>query len=468
MSDRLIHIVDDEESIRRLLEYWVGTKWGYRVSLFSTGEECLKGMDDDPDLVILDIQLPGIDGVATLEEIRTRRPRLPVFMLSAQGNIDVAVQALKLGATDYFPKTVEMEKLEVAIRNALEMGDLIRENERLREQVRSSAGMEGIVTSGGGGMEGVVSLIHKAKDSTISVLIEGESGTGKELVARAIHFNGRRSTGPFVAVNCAAIPHELLESEMFGHEKGSFTGATGRKIGRFEQAHGGTIFLDEIGELDLNLQAKLLRVLQEREIQRVGGDTVIKVDTRIVSATNRDLLKRSREGTFREDLYYRLATFPIQIPPLRERRDDLLILAEHFLTKFCEREERTLRGFTRAAVKVIYEYPWPGNVRELEGAIERGVLLCDGHSIDVSDLPMAVQAFADGETPDPPGSSIFTNRRTIVPIDKLKEEAMNHALELCDGNVSEAAQRLGISRSTMYEIAKKSRRSPLSSFTARS
>lgn len=459
MNRKLIYVVDDEENIRRLLEYWIGTKWEYRVALFPTGEDCLNAMDDEPDLVILDIQLPGIDGIATLERIRMDRPHLPVFMLSAQGSIDVAVSALRLGATDYFPKTVDMQKLEVAIRNALELGDLARENQFLREQVRTSFSVEGIVTSGGGGMEGVVRLIHKARDSAISVLIEGESGTGKELVARAIHFNGRRSSGPFVAVNCAAIPHELLESEMFGHEKGAFTGATARKIGRFEQAHGGTIFLDEIGELDLNVQAKLLRVLQEREIQRVGGDQTIKVDVRIVSATNRNLLKRSRDGSFREDLYYRLGTFPIHLPPLRERREDILPLAEHFLTKFSEREGRGPRGFTRQAVKLIYDYPWPGNVRELEGAIERGVLMCEGATMDVYDLPMVVRAFADGATPDLPDSSIFANRRTIIPMEQLKEEAMQHALEICNGNVSEAAQRLGISRSTMYEMAKRYRRS---------
>lgn len=459
MSHKLIFVVDDEESIRRLLEYWIGTKWEYKVALFPTAEDCLNALSDEPDLVILDIQLPGMDGIAALRHIRQERPHLPVFMLSAQGSIDVAVKALKLGATDYFPKTVDMQKLEIAIRNALELGDLIRENQFLREQARSSGSVDGIVTSGGGGMEGVVKLIHKAKDSTISVLIEGESGTGKELVARAIHFNGRRSSGPFVAVNCAAIPHELLESEMFGHEKGAFTGATSRKIGRFEQADGGTIFLDEIGELDLNLQAKLLRVLQEREIQRVGGDQTIKVDVRVVSATNRDLLRRSREGSFREDLYYRLGTFPIHLPPLRERREDILPLAEHFLRTFSEREGRGMEGFTRQAVKLIYDYPWPGNVRELEGAIERGVLMCEGTTMDVADLPMVVRAFADGEAPDLPDSSMFANRQTIIPIEQLKEEAMQHALDLCNGNVSEAAQRLGISRSTMYEMAKRYRRS---------
>jgi len=458
MTEKLIYIVDDEESIRRLLEYWVGTRWGYQVALFATGEECLQALDNDPNLVILDIQLPGIDGIGTLEEIRRRKPDVPVLMLSAQGSIDVAVQALRMGATDYFPKTVEMEKLEVAVRNALEHHALVRENAQLRQEVRSSGSIEGIVTSGGGGMQGVITLVQKAKDSAISVLIQGESGTGKELIARAIHYNGKRSVGPFVAVNCAAIPHELLESEMFGHEKGAFTGATGRKIGRFEQAHTGTIFLDEIGELDLNLQSKLLRVLQEREIQRVGGEMTISVDVRVVSATNRDLLRCAREGTFREDLYYRLASFPILIPPLRERREDILPLAEHFLRRFSAREERPIAGFTRGAVRALYDYPWPGNVRELESAIERSVLLCDGERVDVQDLPMTVQAFEQSDPPDLPHTSIFANRQTIVPIDRLKEEAMQHALEVCAGNVSEAAQRLGISRSTMYDMARRVRR----------
>ncbi|MGE3799404.1 MAG: sigma-54-dependent transcriptional regulator [Candidatus Kapaibacterium sp.] len=453
MQTALIYVVDDELPIRRLLEHWLVTKWGYRMEQFGDAESCLEALDQQPDLIILDIMLPGMSGVDALREIKGRVPDMPVIMLSAQGQIEVAVETLKLGAIDYFPKTIDLTKLENAVRNGLELHRLKREVGELRQLVSKSH--YATVVTQDSAMDPVLRLVDKAKGSDISVLIQGESGTGKEVIARAIHYSGKRSEGPFVAVNCAAIPKDLLESEMFGHEKGAFTGAVEKKIGKFEGANGGTLFLDEIGEMEVNLQAKLLRAIQERQFERVGGNQTMEADVRIISATNRDLLKASRAGTFREDLYYRLAVFPIQLPPLRARRSDILLLAEHFLVKFTEREKKKVGGFARSALKMIHNYPWPGNVRELESAIERAVLLCEGETITPEDLPLTIQAFADGESVDLPQPSIFDELHEIVPLEELKEQAVRHALEITDGNIREAATRLQVSRSTMYELMKK-------------
>jgi DNA-binding NtrC family response regulator len=455
MSSKLIYVVDDEENIRRLLEFWLKMKWGYDLRLFSTGKECLEALDEAPDLIILDIMLPDTSGIEVLKQIKHNSPDLPVIVLSAQARVETAVEALKLGATDYFSKTIDFPKLESAVRNALELHDLKREVHQLRETVASMGDFYNILTNHGS-MENVLRLVHKAKESEISVLIQGESGTGKELIARAIHFNGKRRNGPFIAINSAAIPRELLESEMFGHEKGAFTGAVTRKLGKFEQANGGTIFLDEIGELDINLQSKLLRVIQERQFERVGGTEVLTADVRIISATHKDLMRATREREFREDLYYRLASFPIQLPPLRERRSDILLLAEHFLMKFAASERKPVRTFSRRALKMLGDYPWPGNVRELESAIERAIILCDAAEITEHDLPLTVQAFADGDDElGLPVPAIFDRIKTVIPMDSLKEQALRHSLRITQGNILDAARQLKISRSTFYELMKK-------------
>jgi two-component system response regulator AtoC len=454
MEKKIVFVVDDEENIRRLLHHLLATKWGYEVRMFTTGEECLAAMDESPDLVILDIMLPGISGADTLVALKKRDPDLPVIILSSQGSIEVAIETVKLGAMDYFSKTIDYPKFESAVRNAMQMRELAHEVVRLRESVQSTGRFDNIITSDGA-MADVMKMIHKASQSDIAVQIQGESGTGKELVARAIHFNGKRREGPFIAVNCAAIPKDLIESEMFGHERGSFTGAHQKKLGKFEQAHGGTIFLDEIGELDLNLQSKLLRVLQQKQLERVGGDEVIDVDLRIVSATNRDLLQASRRGEFREDLYYRLASFPIHLPPLRKRRGDILLLADHFLRRFSADQDRPARSFSRAALKLLQEYPWPGNVRELESAIERAVILADGDTIAVEDLPVTVQTYSPGDQVFNSADTRFTNNDPVIPLEQLKEQAVRHALEVTEGNIVEAARKLGISRSTLYEMIRK-------------
>ncbi|MEK7748937.1 MAG: sigma-54 dependent transcriptional regulator, partial [Bacteroidota bacterium] len=310
MAEKLIFIVDDEESVAKLLELWVTEKWKYKSRVFSSGEECLEALDEGPEVVLLDLMLPGIGGTETLKEIRKREPDLPVFILSAQAKIVVAIETLKVGASDYFSKPIDFSRLEIAIKNALQISELSKEVERLRETVSQRVHFENIVAQSGE-MHDVFSLVGKVKDNEIPVLVLGESGTGKELVAKAIHYNGKRKNGPFIVVNCASIPRDLLESELFGHEKGSFTGAVQRRLGRFEQAGGGTVFLDEIGELDLSLQAKLLRVIQSKEFERVGGNETIKTDARVVSATNKDLKEEVKHKRFREDLYFRLSAFPI-------------------------------------------------------------------------------------------------------------------------------------------------------------
>jgi DNA-binding NtrC family response regulator len=452
-QERLIYIVDDEETIARLLEHWVTKKWGYQSHVFPSGEACLESLNVLPDLVLLDIMLPGIGGVDTLKEIKQHHPELPVIMLSAQGKVDVAIETLKLGATDYFSKPVDFAKLEVSIKNAIQSHDLAREVSRLREAVEKPVHFDNILTDSGA-MQEVFKLVHKVKDNDICVLVLGESGTGKELIARAIHYNGIRKNGPFTVVNCASIPRDLLESELFGHEKGSFTGAYQRRIGKFEQANGGTLFLDEIGELDPSLQSKLLRVIQSRQFERVGGNETLTADVRLVSATNRDLVKAVAQKEFREDLYFRLATFPIMLPPLRERRSDILLLAEHFLKHFCEEVSKPNLGISKKALRLLYDYAWPGNVRELQNAIQRAVLMADGNTINEKDLPLAVVTFGSREENDA-ASPLSIGEETIRPLEKVKEESIRQALKITEGNIVEAARKLKIGRATMYRLMKK-------------
>ncbi|HLF20581.1 MAG TPA: sigma-54 dependent transcriptional regulator, partial [Bacteroidota bacterium] len=390
----------------------------------------------------------------TLKEIKRRQPDLPVIVLSAQAKIDVAIDTLKLGASDYFSKPVDFPRLEIALKNALQLSELSREVQRLRESIGLKVHFENIIAQSGE-MHDVFNLVNKVKDNDIPVLVLGESGTGKELVAQAIHYNGRRKNGPFVVVNCASIPRDLLESELFGHEKGSFTGAVQRRIGKFEQAHGGTIFMDEIGELDLSLQAKLLRVIQSKQFERVGGNETITTDARLVSATNRDLRDDVKHKRFREDLYFRLSTFPIIIPPLRQRKSDILLLSEHFLKEFSKDLSKPNLRFSRKALNLLYEYPWPGNVRELENAIQRAVVMTDKEEITDRELPLSVQTFATGSSEHKSTSPFATDEDAIVPFEKLKEDAIRKALKITQGNIVEAAQKLRIGRATLYRLMQK-------------
>ncbi|HKI79562.1 MAG TPA: sigma-54 dependent transcriptional regulator [Ignavibacteriaceae bacterium] len=449
---KLVFIVDDEQAISKLLSYWVKDKWKYDVEVFSNGEDALKRLNAKPDIVLLDIMLPGLDGIETLKRIKQQDENLPVIILSAQGSIEVAVEALRYGAFDYFPKPIDMQRLEPALKNAIKGYDLVKELESLKENVKKEYSFDNIISSDGK-MQDVFKLVSKVLNNDITVLIHGESGTGKELIARAIHYNGKRKDKPFIVVNCASIPRELLESELFGHEKGSFTGAHQRKLGKFEVANEGTIFLDEVGELEMLLQAKLLRVIQQREFERVGGTELIKTDVRIISATNRELKEEVENKQFREDLYYRLNSFPINIPPLRQRRGDILVLAEHFLSHFNEKLGKSIKGFTKRALKLIYEYNWPGNIREMENTVERCLIIAEKDTVDVDDLPSHIRSSDVSVSADYNGS-LFSDE-TIIPFEKLKEESIKHALKVTNGNIVEAAKKLQLGRATIYRLMEK-------------
>lgn len=451
--DKLIFIVDDEESILKMLTHWCKTQWGYNVKTFTNGNDVLAALNENPDLILLDIMLPDINGNDVLRSVKIKYPSLPVIMLSAQGSVEVALESIRLGAFDYFPKPIDKNRLEPAIRNAIKNFDLERELENLKENLKKEFSFDNIV-SADNKMQEAFKMVSKVLDNDITVLITGESGTGKELIARAIHFNGKRKNAPFVVVNCASIPRELLESELFGHEKGSFTGAHQRKIGKFELAKGGTIFLDEIGEMEMSLQAKILRVIQQKEFERIGGNEVIKSDVRIISATNRDLKLAVESKLFREDLFYRLSSFPIHIPPLRERRKDIVVLIDHFLKHFNEKLGKKIKSISKPALKILYDYDWPGNVRELENTIERCVILSDGEVIDVDVLPSNIitQMKTGGVVNT---VKIFDDNSPVIPFEKLKEEAIKHALKVTENNIVEAARKLKIGRATLYRLMDK-------------
>lgn len=482
-----IFVVDDDRHYARMLSYRLDKTANYQVKVFSDGEAVLKALSEKPDLILLDIMMPGVDGIEVLRQVVSQTPNIPVIMVSAQGVIDTAVEAMKLGAYDYITKGQDdLVKLDAVVRNVLEKVSMERELETLREEVSQKYKIKGLIGDSGP-MQHVYRIIQKAVRGDLTVAIQGESGTGKELVAKAIHFNSDRKRGPFVVVNCAAIPRDLMESEFFGHEKGSFTGAHARKIGMFEQADGGTIFLDEIGELDLDLQAKLLRALQEGELQRVGGNGIIRFDARVISATNQDIVKMIREGRFREDLYYRLFQFPVPLPPLRERGSDLIMLTNYFLREYVKNhQEFKDRRFGAEARRAIANYSWPGNVRELKSAIERAILLSDSNEISAPDLmltgfnpispwsermTLAEAAETSFAAPQPKASSASTHvsgsndmqppvdageeTGGIVSLEDLKHRAVERAYRLCDGNVDRAAVELGIGRATMYRLLKR-------------
>ena len=482
-----IFVVDDDRHYSRLLSYRLEKADDFEVRVFHSGEDLLAHLDDEPHLILLDIMMPGIGGLDALKQVQKRKPHIPVVMVSAQGAIEVAVDAMKLGAYDYITKGQDdLVKLDTVVRNIREKVAMERELETLRSEVSRRYGLSELVGDSPA-MEKVYRLINKALRGDITVAIQGESGTGKELVAKAIHYNSPRKHGPFVVVNCAAIPRDLMESEFFGHEKGSFTGAHSRKIGKFEQADTGTIFLDEIGELDLDLQAKLLRALQNREIQRVGGNETIEFDARVICATNRDVIPMIREGKFREDLYYRLFQYPVLLPPLRERGQDLLVLAKHFLKEYVsDRPEFRGKRLSSAARRAILEYAWPGNVRELKSAVERAILISDEDEIQPSDLMIHGQsvvspwtermtlaqaasgesvpsqlAFADGGIEGDDGRDALAgvvlgeDDDDIVSLEELKRQAVERAYNICEGNVDKAAVELGIGRATMYRLLKK-------------
>ena len=367
-------VIDDDPGVRDYLET-LALRLGYRVTAVGDGEEALATLDESkPDIITLDAVLPGMDGLETLRRLKQRIPEVPVVMLSGHGQARTIVEAMKLGASDFLRKPFEVEELELAFQKALEKHALKEEVEQLRGRVRNESDVLGLFGDNPKMLE-VRNMIEQVADTDITVLIRGESGTGKELVARGLYSLSGRRTYPFVKVNCAALPSELLESELFGFEKGAFTGALRRKLGKFEYANHGTIFLDEISEMHPGLQAKLLQVLQDGEFSRLGGESDVRVDTRIIAATNRNLEEAVKDGSFREDLYYRLNVVTVNLPPLRDRIDAIPLLVDHFLTKYNDQYKKDLGELTESTVKVMHEYHWPGNVRELENMVKRMVVL---------------------------------------------------------------------------------------------
>jgi DNA-binding NtrC family response regulator len=434
-----ILIVDDEPNVRRVLAALLG-RAGYRTLDVPDGERALEELDRTPvDAVLTDLRMPHMNGLELLDAIRARRSRVPVVLLTAHGTVGSAVEALKSGAFDYLTKPYEPADLVAVIEKA------VRTHAREERQVLPGADEDprGLLLGGSRALGEVRLLIERVAPTPATVLITGESGTGKELVARSLHGLSPRARGPFIKVNCAAIPEPLLESELFGYERGAFTGAGRRKPGRFELADGGTLFLDEIGELPLPEQPKLLRALQESRFYRVGGTEIVQVDVRIVAATNRDLREGVATGRFREDLFYRLNVVPIPIPPLRERPEDVVELSEHFLRRAAARHGRPIQGFDPATLGALTTHRWPGNIRELENAIERAVLLCASTTLLPSDLPPEIVSVAEPGLEEAPAS---LRDRVRSATRRLEQGAIEDALRETGGNVTQAAQRLGLSR----------------------
>jgi len=447
MENSLIFIVDDEPTTRRLISHWA-EKYGYKVKSFEGGEQCLEALSEGPDVVCLDIMMPGLDGIEVLKRIQMIDPELPVIMVTARDSLEVAVEAMRQGAYDYIPKPVDRNRLRSSLKKAVERYSMAKEINQLRKQLTRTYSFDNIVGKGPA-MESVFKQIEKVLDNSINIFIQGESGTGKELVARAIHYHGLRRHGPFEAVNCGAIPENLQESELFGHEKGAFTGATQSQVGKVEMAQGGTLFLDEVGEMSPALQIKLLRFLQNKSFERVGGRKEIKVDIRIISATNKVLEREVESGNFREDLYYRLVVYPIKIPPLRDRKDDLPALVHHFLEKYREETGKHIEGMDHRVMEALMSYGWPGNVRELENVIYRGVVMSESQRLQLSNLPQEIIDSASAEETDRPKKGIDLALK-IVPMKTVEKRAMLHALNVTQGNLAVAAKELGMGRATFY------------------
>jgi len=465
MSINRILVADDEESIRWFLSKLLRKK-GFTVDLARDGDEALRLIRSESyDLAILDIKMPGVSGLDLLDKVRELKADLLVVIMTAETVMKNAVEAMKRGAYDYLTKPLEIDVLDAIIEKANRAREMTLQVSTLKEELKEHYLLENGIIGNSAPMREVYKTIGKVAPSDMTVLIQGESGTGKELIARAIHYNSRRLVKPFIAMNCAAIPKELLESELFGHEKGSFTGATERKPGKFEQANGGTIFLDEIGDMPLELQAKILRVLQEREITRTGGSQNITVDVRIVAATNQDLQQLVQQRLFREDLYYRLNVVPINLLPLRERREDILLLVEHFLQKTCAELDIQLKKIEQAALDRLVANSWPGNVRELENVIKRAVILSSDPLLTTDDFPVLLAAAGSGDGGNDLSLEALVDRKlraSFVNVEKLDDgdiynmvieqverPLISFLLEKTRWNQVRAANILGINRNTL-------------------
>jgi two-component system response regulator HydG len=450
MGDRgTVLLVDDEQANLDSLER-IFSREGYRVLLAASGQAAVEMLrSGQVDVVLTDLMMPGMSGEELLRAVRAVAPEAEVVLMTAYGTVEAAVAAMKDGAYDFLTKPLKRHAVLKSVAQALEKRRLVQENKQLRARL---AGAEQPIVGQSPALRATLDIIRQAAPSSATVLLLGESGTGKELFARALHEHSARAAAPFVPINCAAIPETILESELFGYERGAFTGAVQRKEGRIERANGGTLFLDEVGELTPAVQVKLLRFLQEGEIEHLGGTGALRVDCRVVAATNVDLAARVREGKFREDLFYRLNVIQVVLPPLRDRIEDIPLLADHFVARYAAKNGKTIRGLTSAAMEALEAYPWPGNVRELENAIERAVVLSRGPEIDVDDLPESLRAGGAARAAGRPGA--VEGRTLTVPLGTTMEDielrVIRETLRQTKGDKSLAAQLLGIAARTIY------------------
>ena len=445
-----ILVVDDDPGHLTTLQTIIKS-WGYFVEVVDDGSKAVEMVKERPfDLILMDVRMTKMSGIEALKLIKEYNPAIPILIMTAYSSVESAVEALKAGAYDYLTKPLDFEVLKLSIEKARDHMGLKSENKALKEKLRSEFDLKNIIGKSRP-MKELIDMVAMIAPSEATVLITGESGTGKELIAQSIHYNSPRKDHSLVVVNCAALTETLLESELFGHEKGAFTGADKRREGRFAQAHKGTIFLDEIGEMSPMMQAKLLRVIQEREIQRVGSDDTIKVDVRILAATNRNLEDDVAKGKFREDLYYRLNVVTVNMPPLRDRQDDIPLLAQHFLEKYSEKNRKQVKGFSPISMDILLKYDWPGNIRELENAVERSVILLNGDYITEKELPLNITQTYSEESDWVATKPANTEPR---PLEEVEKEAILAALEASGGNKSETARRLGINRKTLHQKLK--------------
>ena len=443
MANKRILVVDDDSYVRGATEE-ILIRRGYEVDTAAEAKTALERLDGgEYDLLLSDIKMPGMSGLELLDQVKTRWPEMHVILMTAYGTVEDAVEAMKKGAYDYIQKGSESttSETEIVVERALRFQETERENRRLRSELQSKYSFSSMIGKSHS-MEQVFDLIGTVADSRATVLVTGESGTGKELVARALHYNSSRRNGPFIRLNCAALPKDLMESELFGHEKGAFTGAIKQTRGRFETADGGTLLLDEISEIDPSLQAKLLRVLQEREFERIGSTQTIKVDVRIIATTNRDLTKEVSENHFREDLFYRLNVIELGLPPLRDRKDDTAALARHFVERYNDDNGKEIAGLSEEALELLMQYDWPGNIRELENYIERAVVVARGPMLQIADFPKKLTAGPGGR---PEGEGLQVG----LTVHEMERRLIMKTLESFHGNRTEAAAQLGISTRTL-------------------
>ena len=447
-----ILVVDDDDAHRTMLKTLI-SGWDFRVEEADDGAAAIDMVQKRAyDLILMDVRMVNVSGLEAQDRIRAINPAIPIIIMTAYSSVDTAVQALKQGAHDYLTKPLDFDKLRVILERAMEHSRLKEENRILKERLGDQFDRKNII-GGSPAMMQLLETVAQVAPSEATVLITGDSGTGKELIAGAIHFNSSRKRGPFVKLNCAAITETLLESELFGHEKGAFTGADRRKEGRIRQADGGSLFLDEVSEMPLTMQVKLLRVLQERELTRVGGEEVIRVDIRLIAATNKNLPGLIAEERFREDLYYRLNVVGLRMPALHERREDIPLLANHFLERFADQNQKKIKGFTPQAMDQLIHYAWPGNVRELMNAVERAVVLARSDYLDTPDFPLL-----PGVGHDSGGFGLEDGQLSLkgdISLEQVERAAILSTLKAVDGNKSEAARRLGVTRKTLHQKLKR-------------